>query len=29
MNDLLHPNETGYQIWLDAIGPVLKRILGR
>ena len=29
MNDLLHPNETGYQIWLDAIGPVFKRILGR
>lgn len=29
MNDLLHPNETGYRIWLDAIGPVFKRLLGK
>ena len=29
MNDLLHPNATGYQIWLDAISPVFKRILGK
>jgi lysophospholipase L1-like esterase len=29
MNDLLHPNANGYRIWLDAIGPVFKQILGR
>ena len=29
MNDLLHPNETGYRIWLDAILPVFREIIGR
>ena len=29
MNDLLHPNETGYRIWLDAIGPVFRQVLGK
>ena len=29
MDDLLHPNATGYQIWLDAISPVFKQILGK
>ena len=29
MNDLLHPNEKGYQIWLDAILPVFKEICGK
>lgn len=29
MNDLLHPNENGYQIWLDAISPLFKRYLGK
>ena len=29
MNDLLHPNETGYQIWLDAILPTFKEICGK
>ena len=28
MNDLLHPNERGYQIWLDAILPVFREICG-
>src|SRR5262249_45370376 len=26
--DLLHPNEQGYQIWADAIKPVLTEWLG-
>lgn len=29
MDDLLHPNATGYRIWLDAISPVFKQILGK
>ena len=29
MNDLLHPNERGYQIWLDAILPTFKEICGK
>jgi beta-glucosidase len=29
MNDLLHPNENGYRIWLDAIEPEFKRLLGK
>lgn len=29
MPDYLHPNEKGYQIWLDAIAPVFKEILGK
>jgi lysophospholipase L1-like esterase len=29
MNDLLHPNETGYRIWLDAIEPEFRRLLGK
>ena len=29
MNDLLHPNERGYQIWLDAILPVFREICGK
>ena len=29
MNDLLHPNETGYQIWLDAILPVFREVCGK
>ena len=29
MNDLLHPNEKGYQIWLDAILPVFKELCGK
>ena len=29
MNDLLHPNEKGYQIWYDALVPVLKEICGK
>ena len=29
MNDLLHPNEKGYQIWLDAMLPTLKEICGK
>ena len=29
MNDLLHPNEKGYQIWWDAIRPVFKEICGK
>ena len=27
MPDLLHPNEQGYQIWADAIGPALDEML--
>ena len=29
MNDLLHPNEVGYQIWLDAILPVFREVCGK
>jgi len=29
MNDLLHPNEKGYKIWLDAIIPVFREICGK
>jgi beta-glucosidase len=29
MNDLLHPNQNGYQIWLDAISPLFKEIVGK
>jgi lysophospholipase L1-like esterase len=28
MNDLLHPNEKGYRIWLDAILPTFRKICG-
>ena len=28
MNDLLHPNENGYKIWLDAIMPALREYCG-
>ena len=27
MNDLLHPNETGYQIWWDAVRPTFQQII--
>ena len=29
MNDLLHPNEKGYRIWMDAILPVFREICGK
>ena len=29
MNDLLHPNEKGYQIWLDAVLPVFREVCGK
>ena len=29
MNDLLHPNETGYQIWWENMVPVVKEIVGK
>ena len=29
MNDRLHPNEKGYQIWWEALGPVVREIVGR
>ena len=29
MNDLLHPNETGYKIWWDNLHPVVKEIVGK
>ena len=29
MNDLLHPNEKGYQIWWDAIKPTVREICGK
>ena len=29
MNDLLHPNEKGYQIWLDAILPMFRKVCGK
>lgn len=28
-NDLLHLNETGYQIWWDAVRPTFEKIIGR
>ncbi len=28
MNDLLHPNEKGYEIWWQAMGPVVREIVG-
>ena len=29
MNDLLHPNATGYRIWWENLGPVVKEIVGK
>ena len=29
MNDLLHPNEKGYQIWRDAVLPTFREICGK
>ena len=29
MNDLLHPNEKGYEIWWNAIAPTVKEIVGK
>ena len=29
MDDLLHPNEKGYRIWMDAILPVFREICGK
>ena len=29
MDDLLHPNETGYRIWLDAIAPIFREVCGK
>ena len=29
MNDLLHPNENGYRIWWENMGPVVKEIVGK
>ena len=29
MNDLLHPNETGYQIWWEAIHPLFREVCGK
>ena len=29
MPDYLHPNEKGYQIWLDAFAPVFQQLLGK
>ena len=29
MNDLLHPNENGYRIWLDALMPVFREVCGK
>ena len=29
MNDLLHPNEKGYQIWWEAMHPVFRDLLGK
>ena len=29
MNDLLHPNETGYQIWWKAMHPVFEKVCGK
>ena len=29
MNDLLHPNENGYRIWWENLGPVVREIVGK
>ena len=29
MNDLLHPNENGYRIWWENMGPVVREIVGK
>ena len=29
MNDLLHPNENGYRIWWENLGPVVKENVGK
>ena len=29
MNDLLHPNETGYRIWWEAMHPLVKEVCGK
>ncbi|MBO7722123.1 MAG: hypothetical protein J6T01_06935 [Kiritimatiellae bacterium] len=29
MNDLLHPNETGYKIWWENVQPYFKKIIGK
>ena len=29
MPDRLHPNEKGYRIWLDAIEPLFRQLLGK
>ena len=29
MNDLLHPNEVGYQIWWEAMHPLFRDICGK
>ena len=29
MNDLLHPNENGYRIWWENMGPLVKEIVGK
>ena len=29
MNDLLHPNEVGYQIWWEAIHPLFREVCGK
>ena len=28
MNDLLHPNRRGYQLWAEAVEPTIKKFLG-
>jgi lysophospholipase L1-like esterase len=28
MPDLLHPNERGYQIWAEAMEPLVKQLMG-
>lgn len=28
MPDLLHPNDQGYRIWIDAVGPKLEELMG-
>jgi hypothetical protein len=29
MYDFLHPTPKGYEIWVDALGPALKRLLDK